>query len=99
MGKFRLFDTPLRGDSDMRSDVSGYLSVYGTKATTRNEMMDNIAAQLLQKEDIASLFKVKRGGKDRDDFFWSFGKIHGLENIAFVDQAELLATKGNPVMI
>ncbi len=83
----------------MRSDVSGYLSVYGTKATTRNEMMDNIASQLLQKEDIASLFKVKRGGKDRDDLFWSFGKIHGLENIAFADPAEILATGGNPVMI
>ena len=31
--------------------------------------------------------------------FWSFGKIHGLENIAFADPAEIKATNGNPVKI
>jgi hypothetical protein len=31
------------------------------------------------------MFQVKRSGKDRDPMFWSFGKIHGLENIAFAD--------------
>ena len=38
-------------------------------------------------------------GKDRDPMFWSFGKIHGLENIAFADAEELKATNGNPVKI
>jgi hypothetical protein len=38
-------------------------------------------------------------GKDKDDMFWSFGKIHGLENLAFADSAEILATNGNPVAI
>jgi hypothetical protein len=31
--------------------------------------------------------------------FWSFGKIHGLENIAFADPKEVYETKGNPVKI
>jgi hypothetical protein len=31
--------------------------------------------------------------------FWTFGKIHGLENIAFADPAEVKATNGNPVKI
>lgn len=31
--------------------------------------------------------------------FWSFGKIHGLENIAFADPEEVKATNGNPVSI
>ena len=35
-------------------------------------------------------------GKDQDDLFWNYGKIHGLENIAFVDPEELEQTKGNP---
>lgn len=48
---------------------------------------------------LTDLFRVKRAGKDKDDFFWSFGKIHGLENIAFVDLEELYETKGNPVKI
>lgn len=45
------------------------------------------------------MFKVTRGGKDRNDLFWAFGKIHGLENIAFVDPEELKNTNGNPVKI
>ena len=31
--------------------------------------------------------------------FWSFGKIHGLENIAFADPKEVYETKGNPIKI
>ena len=34
-----------------------------------------------------------------DDFYYTFGKVHGIENIAFVDPDELAATKGNPVAI
>lgn len=49
--------------------------------------------------DFAKQFQVKRAGKDKDDMFWSFGKIHGLENIAFLDEKELLACNGNPFLI
>jgi len=28
-------------------------------------------------------------GKDKNDIFWNFGKIHGLENLAFVDDKEI----------
>jgi hypothetical protein len=45
------------------------------------------------------MFRIKRAGKDRDPMFWSFGKIHGLENIAFANEEELKATNGNPVKI
>jgi hypothetical protein len=38
-------------------------------------------------------------GKDKDPMFYTFGKIHGLENIAFADPLELKATNGNPVSI
>jgi hypothetical protein len=48
---------------------------------------------------LKKLFQVKRLGKDKDDLFWSFGKIHGLENIAFADPNELASTNGNPVAI
>lgn len=42
---------------------------------------------------------MKRAGKDKDPIFWSFGKIHGLENIAFADPEEIKETHGNPVKI
>jgi len=49
--------------------------------------------------DLGKLFQVKRLGKDLDDIFWSFGKVHGLENIAFATSEELLACNGNPVAL
>ena len=55
-------------------------------------MQDNIVMEALKHEDISKYFSVKRGGQDRDDLFWMFGKIHGLENIAFCDPAEVAAT-------
>ena len=57
--------------------------------------MKNISKQV----DLGKVFQVKRSGKDTDDFFWQFGKIHGLENIAFADPAELAATEGNPIKL
>jgi hypothetical protein len=42
---------------------------------------------------------VKRQGQDRDDIFWAFGKVHGLENIAFADPEEVVAAAGNPVKL
>lgn len=43
--------------------------------------------------------RIRRMGKDSDDFFWSFGKIHGLENIIYCDEKEVLETQGDPVAI
>lgn len=39
--------------------------------------------------DLSQMFRVKIGGRDKDPMFWYFGKIHGLENIAFADPAEV----------
>ena len=39
--------------------------------------------------DLASKFKIKRSGKDDNDIFYSFGKVHGLENIAYIDNDKL----------
>lgn len=73
--------------------------MYSTQPLTKNEMIDNLAIQSMQHYDFGKLFRIKRMGKDRDPLFWSFGKIHGLENIAFVPEEEIRATKGNPVAI
>ncbi len=79
--------------------MATYLSVYSTQPLTKNEMMDNLALHALKEFDLGKMFQVKRGGKDRDPMFWTFGKIHGLENIAFADAKELKETNGNPVKI
>jgi hypothetical protein len=97
VGKFRLFETFDKFDS--HDDVASYLSVYSTQPLTKNEMLDNLALQALKEFDLGKMFRVKRAGKDKDPLFWSFGKIHGLENIAFADPEEIKATNGNPVKI
>jgi multidrug efflux pump subunit AcrB len=97
VGKFRLFDSIESLDS--RDDVATYLSIYSTQPLTKNEMMDNLALHALKEFDVGKMFRVKRAGKDRDPLFWSFGKIHGLENLAFADEAEVKATNGNPVKL
>lgn len=44
-------------------------------------------------------YRVKRVGADADPTFWTLGKIHGLENLAFVDPKRLAECEGNPVAI
>jgi len=97
VSKFRLFET--FETPNPKGDIADYLSVYGTEPLTKTEMIDNIALHAMKEFNVAQLFQVRRTGKDKDPFFWSFGKIHGLENIAFADPEELRDTKGNPVKI
>ena len=95
VAKFRLFETFEK--TDVQDDIATYLSVYSTQPLTKNEMADNLALHAMKEFDLGKMFRVKRAGKDRDPMFWSFGKIHGLENIAFADPQEVFATNGNPV--
>lgn len=97
VGKFRMFET--MDTLDTRSDLANYLSIYTTEPLTKNHLLDKMMLSALEEEDISKLFRVKKMGKDKDPLFWSFGKIHGLENIAFADIEELKATEGNPVKI
>ena len=97
VSKFRLFET--FENPNPKGNIADYLSLYGTEALTKSEMIDNIALHALKEFNVGQLFQVKRRGKDTDPLFWSFGKIHGLENIAFADPEELKETKGNPVKI
>jgi hypothetical protein len=97
VGKFRMFENTEIADS--KDDLANYLVINTTQPLTKTEMMDYMALRALETTDLSKLFRVKRAGKDKDEMFWSFGKIHGLENIAFADPAEVKATKGNPVKI
>lgn len=97
VSKFRLFET-FEVD-DPKSDITNYLTIYGTEPLTKSEMVSNIALHALKEFDVGKLFRVKRAGKDLDPLFWHFGKVHGIENLAYVDKEELRATNGNPVKI
>jgi hypothetical protein len=55
--------------------------------------------KITKEFDISELFQIKRMGKDLDEIFYRFGKIHGLENIAFISDEDLETTNGNPVAL
>jgi hypothetical protein len=52
-------------------------------------MTDHVVLSTLKHEDIANKYRIKRMGKDKDPIFWTIGKIHGLENLAFCDPEEV----------
>ena len=75
-----------------------YLSIHSKDPLTKPELVEHLVKSM-DLEKYAEKFRIKRSGKDLNDTYWAFGKVHGLENIAFVDPERLAAAKGNPVAI
>ena len=105
VGRFRVFDKVAEaqgadsGPSATEAEILNYLSVHSSDPLTKPELVKHMMAQIEKKTNISDKFRIRRQGKDRNDIYFSFGKIHGLENIAHVDKEKLLATNGNPVEI
>ena len=97
VGKFRIFET--MEEPSTADQVANYLATNSNVPVTRDEMVGHVVMKALKKVDISQFFKVKRQGVDLDPIFWSLGKIHGLENIAFAEEKDILATNGNPVLL
>ena len=94
VGRFRLFED---GNTSSAEDkLLDHLSMYGKDPLSKPELLDHLMKRVSQQTDLSQVFQVKRLGKDKNNIFYSFGKIHGLENIAFCDANELKATEGNP---
>lgn len=86
-------------NDNFEKKILDHISMYSDDPMTKPELVNHLYNNMSKNVDVASMVRVKRVGKDLDDLFWSFGKIHGLENIAFADIGELEATKGNPALI
>ena len=70
--------------------------MYDKDPMSKPELLQHMMKRISQKTDLSDVFRIKRQGKDANPIFWQFGKIHGLENIAFCDPKELAAVNGNP---
>lgn len=66
---------------------------------TKAELLNRIADGKPVDPEFASKFKIKRRGRDKDDIFWQYGKVHGLENLAFASEEELASCRGDPLSI
>ena len=97
VGRFRLFDKDPITSADSR--LSSYVSTYTTEAMTEPEILSGLSKVAEDQASVDTKMRVKRLGPDADDNYWMFGKIHGLENIAYLTKEELDACKGNPVKL
>ena len=104
VGRFRVFDkvAEAQGDDEPTSteaELLDYLSIHARDPLTKPEIVNHLMKKIEKEDKISEKFRIKRQGKDKNDIYYSFGKIHGLENIAFVPEDKLRETKGNPVLI
>jgi len=63
---------------------------------SKPQFIDLYMKEISKTHDMTKVFRVKRAGVDLNDIFYSIGKIHGLENIAFCDEDAIAACNGNP---
>lgn len=99
VSRFRLFENDESHGGSKEDQLLDYLASYSSEALSEPELVNQMMKRISKTSDISKIFQVKRSGKDLDNLFWSFGKIHGLENIAFADDKELEETNGNPVSL
>mmetsp|Transcript_34565 Transcript_34565/g.25692 ORF Transcript_34565/g.25692 Transcript_34565/m.25692 type:complete len:90 (-) Transcript_34565:322-591(-) len=84
---------------DYQDGVASYLSQYREVPLTKDEVAGYEALKALKENPHIQRMRVKRMGADVDDLFWAYGKVHGLENIAFASDEDIKRVDGNPVEI
>ena len=94
VSRFRLFEN--QNATSAEEDLLDHLAMYDKDPLSKPELLEHMVKRISEQTDLSDVFRIKRQGKDKSDIFWSVGKIHGLENIAFCDPADIETTKGNP---
>lgn len=84
VAKFRVFED--EGATTHDEELAAYLDMYQSGPLTKSELLNRMADGLPTDPNFASKFQIKRRGKDTDDVFWTLGKVHGLENIAYLSE-------------
>ena len=98
VGRFRIFEGETQ-TSSAEDQLLDHLAMYDKDPLSKPELLEHMVKRIQQQTDLEQVFRVKRQGKDANPIFWAFGKIHGLENIAFCDPAEVAKVQGNPVKL
>ena len=105
VGRFRVFDKVAEAeaaDGEMTTteqEILNYLSIHSNNPLSKPELVNHMITKMGRGDNLFDKVQVKRSGKDENDIYYSFGKVHGLENIAFVDKEDLKETQGNPVKL
>lgn len=93
VGRFRMFENqPI---TSAESNLMNYLHEYSDRPFIKDELTE----RLKEMEMKGHKMRVRRMGKDANNTFWHFGKIHGLENIALIPDEQLEAVVHDPVKL
>ena len=76
-------------DTNSTTENENFRFLKTSVPTSRDQVINYLQAPSSNIDPFLRNKQVKRVGKDKDDFFYMFGKIHGLENIAFLSKEEL----------
>ena len=94
VGRFRMFETQKNESAEEK--LLDHLAMYDKDPLSKPELLNHLMKRISEQTDLTEVFRIKKQGKDTNPVFWQFGKIHGLENIAFCDPAEIAKCAGNP---
>lgn len=70
--------------------------MYQNGPLTKADMLHRLNNGQKVDQKFAKNFQIKRAGRDKDNYFWNWGKLHGLENIVYVDENEAAQAFGDP---
>ena len=98
LSRFRdLEEVKPHGDNNIEA-LHNYLTTF--TGTTKEEAVKHLRKYGYEvKHKNQEKLKYKRLDGDLDDIKYMFAKIHGLENIAFVDDEELQRAAGDPLLL
>lgn len=103
VGRFRFYEENPNSNKSSEANVSSYLHTYAAEAMTKPEVIAALHSQKPQSQKTGfgdtSKMQIKRLGKDANDMYWVYGKIHGLENVAFLSKEEFDRVSNNPVAL
>ena len=99
VGRFRIFENGDESRSSAEEELLDHMAMYDKDPLSKPELVEHMVKRISETTDLAKVFEIKRQGKDQSDVFWLLGKIHGLENIAFCDAADLAQVNGNSVKL
>lgn len=89
VSRFRVFERPAQAEaSETEEEILDYLTLHSSDPLTKPMLVEHMTKKLLENVDM-SKWRIKRSGKDEDDIYWALGKVHGVENIAYIDDDKL----------
>lgn len=82
--------------NSQKQNLLDYLSKNHQGPMTKSDLLDYTQNRV---NGIPEGKHIKRWGRDKNDVYWAIGKVHGLENIAYLSDEELERIGDDPIAL